>query len=128
MGIGMGLKGSSVPIFAAENSPARIRGALVMSWQMWTAFGIFLGFCANLAVYQVGDMASLKRYLLLIEILANILAVCFIPKGKSFEASPDFPYPEARHVSVRAPDQWRLFVECFYLLHPRRKQAAIAAL
>lgn len=36
MGIGMGLKGSSVPIFAAENSPARIRGALVMSWQMWT--------------------------------------------------------------------------------------------
>jgi hypothetical protein len=34
MGIGMGLKGSSVPIFAAENSPARIRGALVMTWQM----------------------------------------------------------------------------------------------
>ncbi|CAK1366540.1 Arabinose-proton symporter [Cercospora beticola] len=57
MGIGMGLKGSSVPIFAAENSPAKIRGALVMSWQMWTAFGIFLGFCANLAVYRVGDIA-----------------------------------------------------------------------
>lgn len=29
MGIGMGLKGSTVPIFAAENSPAKIRGALV---------------------------------------------------------------------------------------------------
>ncbi|KAH9827338.1 MFS sugar transporter like protein [Teratosphaeria destructans] len=57
MGIGMGLKGSSVPIFAAENSPAKIRGALVMSWQMWTAFGIFLGFCANLAVYNVGKIA-----------------------------------------------------------------------
>lgn len=42
MGIGMGLKGSSVPIFAAENSPAKIRGALVMSWQMWTAFGRIL--------------------------------------------------------------------------------------
>lgn len=24
---------------------------------MWTAFGIFLGFCANLAVYRVGDIA-----------------------------------------------------------------------
>jgi hypothetical protein len=24
---------------------------------MWTAFGIFLGFCANLAVYQVGEIA-----------------------------------------------------------------------
>lgn len=57
MGIGMGLKGSCVPVFAAENSPARIRGALVMSWQMWTAFGIFLGFCANLAVYNVGAIA-----------------------------------------------------------------------
>lgn len=57
MGIGMGLKGATVPIFAAENAPARIRGALVMSWQMWTAFGIFLGFCANLAVYQVGTIA-----------------------------------------------------------------------
>jgi MFS family permease len=34
MGIGMGLKGATVPIFAAENSPAAIRGALVMSWQM----------------------------------------------------------------------------------------------
>ncbi|EON61729.1 hypothetical protein W97_00945 [Coniosporium apollinis CBS 100218] len=56
MGIGMGLKGSTVPIFAAENSPAQIRGALVMSWQMWTAFGIFLGFCANLAVYDAGEI------------------------------------------------------------------------
>ncbi|PNS15311.1 hypothetical protein CAC42_5482 [Sphaceloma murrayae] len=56
MGIGMGLKGSTVPIFAAENSPARIRGALVMSWQMWTAFGIFLGFCANLAVVNAGSI------------------------------------------------------------------------
>jgi MFS family permease len=32
MGIGMGLKGATTPIFAAENSPAAIRGALVMTW------------------------------------------------------------------------------------------------
>ena len=30
MGIGMGLKGATTPVFAAENSPAAIRGALVM--------------------------------------------------------------------------------------------------
>jgi MFS family permease len=53
----MGDKGSTVPIFAAENAPANIRGALVMSWQMWTAFGIFLGTCANLAVYSAGKIA-----------------------------------------------------------------------
>ncbi|KAB8337295.1 hypothetical protein FH972_021596 [Carpinus fangiana] len=57
MGIGMGLKGSTVPVFAAENAPATIRGALVMSWQMWTAFGIFLGFCANLAVKDTGAIS-----------------------------------------------------------------------
>ncbi|KAI0145122.1 hypothetical protein GGR57DRAFT_494767 [Xylariaceae sp. FL1272] len=51
MGVGMGIKGSTVPIFAAENSPAAVRGALVMSWQMWTAFGIFLGTVINVAVY-----------------------------------------------------------------------------
>lgn len=57
LGIGMGAKASTVPIYAAENVPALIRGGLVMSWQMWTAFGIFLGFCANLALYQVGRIA-----------------------------------------------------------------------
>lgn len=43
LGIGMGCKASTVPPYAAENVPALIRGGLVMSWQMWTAFGIFLG-------------------------------------------------------------------------------------
>ncbi|KZP01249.1 sugar transporter [Calocera viscosa TUFC12733] len=57
LGLGMGAKASTVPVFAAENTPASIRGGLVMSWQMWTAFGIFLGVCANLILYQVGDIA-----------------------------------------------------------------------
>ncbi|KAL2186097.1 hypothetical protein L209DRAFT_754662 [Thermothelomyces heterothallicus CBS 203.75] len=56
MGIGMGVKASTVPIYAAENSPALIRGALVMSWQMWTAFGIFLGTAINLAVWNTGKI------------------------------------------------------------------------
>ncbi len=53
----MGPKASTTPVFAAENTPAAIRGGLVMSWQMWTAFGIFLGFCANLILYRVGPIA-----------------------------------------------------------------------
>ncbi|KAI2626823.1 sugar transporter-domain-containing protein [Xylaria nigripes] len=57
LGVGMGIKASTVPIFAAENSPASIRGALTMTWQMWTAFGIWLGTCANLAVGHVGNIA-----------------------------------------------------------------------
>lgn len=42
LGIGMGAKASTVAPYAAENTPASIRGGLVMSWQLWTAFGIFL--------------------------------------------------------------------------------------
>lgn len=34
MGVGMGLKGATTPVFAAENAPAAIRGALVMTWQV----------------------------------------------------------------------------------------------
>ena len=57
LGLGMGAKGATVPIFAAENSPASIRGALVMSWQLWTAFGIMLGNMANLALGGIGKIA-----------------------------------------------------------------------
>lgn len=50
LGVGMGLKEVTVPVFSAENVPASVRGGLVMSWQIWTAFGIFLGTVANLVV------------------------------------------------------------------------------
>ncbi|KAL4810310.1 hypothetical protein BDV18DRAFT_55872 [Aspergillus unguis] len=55
LGIGMGLKASTIPIFCAENTPAAVRGGLVMCWQLWTAFGIFLGTSANLVVKDMGD-------------------------------------------------------------------------
>ncbi|KAL4954501.1 hypothetical protein BDW69DRAFT_163099 [Aspergillus filifer] len=54
LGIGMGLKASTIPIFCAENTPASVRGGLVMCWQLWTAFGIFLGTTANLIVKNMG--------------------------------------------------------------------------
>ncbi|KKY26718.1 putative galactose-proton [Phaeomoniella chlamydospora] len=57
LGIGMGSKASTVPIFCAENAPASVRGGLVMCWQMWTAFGIFLGTTANLAVKDTGNIS-----------------------------------------------------------------------
>ncbi|KAG6883598.1 hypothetical protein C0992_008374, partial [Termitomyces sp. T32_za158] len=35
LGLGMGPKASTSPVYAAENTPANIRGGLVMSWQLW---------------------------------------------------------------------------------------------
>jgi MFS family permease len=39
MGIGIGAKNATVPIYSAEMAPARIRGALVMFWQLWVVAG-----------------------------------------------------------------------------------------
>lgn len=54
LGTGLGINASTVSVFAAECAPASIRGGLAVSWQMWTAFGIFVGFTANVAVYNYG--------------------------------------------------------------------------
>lgn len=42
MGIGIGAKNATVPIYSAEMAPARIRGALVMFWQLWVVAGEYL--------------------------------------------------------------------------------------
>lgn len=55
LGLGIGPKSATTPIFAAECSPPKLRGALVMQWQMWTAFGIMVGYIADLAFYFVPD-------------------------------------------------------------------------
>lgn len=75
MGIGMGVKASTVPVYAAENSPAPVRGALVMTWQLWTAFGIFFGTVINLAVYNMRDQ---WRYMLGAPFIPAVPLLCLI--------------------------------------------------
>lgn len=58
LGLGIGPKSATIPIYAAECAPANIRGALVMMWQMWTAFGIMLGYIAGVAFAGVRDGAN----------------------------------------------------------------------
>jgi len=55
LGLGIGSKSSTVPVYCAECSPAPIRGALVMQWQCWTAFGIMLGNLMGVAFMNVGQ-------------------------------------------------------------------------
>lgn len=58
LGLGIGPKSTTVPVFSAECAPARIRGALVMMWQMWTAFGIMLGFIVDVIFIPRGNMSE----------------------------------------------------------------------
>ncbi|KAL8916574.1 MAG: hypothetical protein Q9208_008445 [Pyrenodesmia sp. 3 TL-2023] len=53
LGFAVGAKSSTTPVYAAECAPPEIRGALAMMWQMWTAFGIMLGFVAGVAFGNV---------------------------------------------------------------------------
>ncbi|KAL9009420.1 MAG: hypothetical protein Q9173_005550 [Seirophora scorigena] len=58
LGLGIGPKSATIPIYAAECTPANIRGALVMMWQMWTAFGIMLGYISGVIFRSVLDGGS----------------------------------------------------------------------
>lgn len=82
LGIGMGLKEVTVPVFSAENSPTNIRGALIMSWQAFVAFGILLGFSANLVVVNTGDIAwRLQLGSAFIPAVPLLLGIYFVPES-----------------------------------------------
>lgn len=78
----MGLKEVTVPVYSAENAPTIIRGALVMSWQLFVAFGIMLGFSANLVVVNTGDIAwRLQLGSAFIPAVPLIIGIYFAPES-----------------------------------------------
>ncbi|KMK60853.1 MFS sugar transporter [Aspergillus fumigatus Z5] len=92
LGIGMGLKEVTVPVFSAETVPTSIRGGLVMSWQVWTAFGIFLGTCANLAVVNTGKIAwRLQLGSAFIPAVPLLLGIWFCPESPRWLLSKENP-------------------------------------
>lgn len=78
----MGLKEVTVPVFSAETAPANIRSALVMSWQLFVAFRIMLGFSANLVVVNVGAIAwRLQLGSAFIPAVPLLLGIYFTPES-----------------------------------------------
>ncbi|KAL6366216.1 hypothetical protein LRP88_00313 [Fusarium phalaenopsidis] len=95
LGIGMGLKEVTVPVFSAENAPTSIRGALVMSWQLFVAFGIMLGFTANLVVVNTGDIAwRLQFGSAFIPAVPLLIGIYFAPE------SPRWLIKKGRHAKA----------------------------
>jgi len=92
LGIGIGAKNATVPIFSSELAPARIRGALVMFWQLWVTFGIFAGFAANVIVKDVGKIAwRLQLGSAFIPAFFLLLGIWFCPE------SPRWLMKKGRH-------------------------------
>jgi len=82
LGFGIGPKSATVPIYAAECAPPKIRGALVMQWQMWTAFGIMVGYAADLAFYHVPDSSGIVglnwRLMMGSAMFPAVIVCCFV--------------------------------------------------
>ncbi|GAA5820468.1 hypothetical protein JCM11251_005637 [Rhodosporidiobolus azoricus] len=88
LGIGVGINSATVPVFAAECAPPLIRGALVMQWQTWTAFGIMLGTATALMFFNVDDVPGITglnwRLILGSAIVPSVVimaGVYFIPES-----------------------------------------------
>ena len=84
LGVGMGLKEVTVPLFSAEAAPTNIRGGLVMSWQTWVAFGVLLGTSANLAVVNVTPSKIVWRLQLgsaFIPAVPLVLGIFLVPES-----------------------------------------------
>lgn len=78
----MGLKEVTVPVYSAEIAPRTIRGGLVMSWQVWTAFGILLGTCANLVFVGTGKLVwRLQFGSAFVPVIPLLIGVYFCPES-----------------------------------------------
>ncbi|KAF2143248.1 uncharacterized protein K452DRAFT_247645 [Aplosporella prunicola CBS 121167] len=101
LGFGIGPKSATVPIYAAECTPPAIRGALVMQWQMWTAFGIMLGYVADLALYGVPDTSNVTglnwRLMMGSAMLPAVVVCCFVFMCPE---SPRWYLSKGRHASA----------------------------
>lgn len=59
LGVGMGLKEVTVPVFSAEVVPASVRGGLVMSWQVCGSFQCTNGILTNCVLFFLIDLDCL---------------------------------------------------------------------
>ncbi|RDW80383.1 hypothetical protein BP5796_05081 [Coleophoma crateriformis] len=113
VGVGMGAKASVVPIFESEIAPARIRGRLLVSWQTFTALGIFLGNAANLIVRNNWRWQTASGFIPAL-ILLTLVFVCsesprwLIKQGK---------YKKAYEVLLRLRRNHLLAARDLYYIH-----------
>ncbi|KAF8606304.1 proton myo-inositol cotransporter [Ceratobasidium sp. AG-I] len=93
LGLGLGISSSTVPMYTAECVPTHIRGALVMTWQAWIAFGSALGYATTLAMYHIIHRLSWRL------MLASICVPAFLVMAQIYTCpeSPRWLIQKARY-------------------------------
>jgi MFS family permease len=102
LGFGIGPKSATIPIYAAEAAPENIRGALVMMWQMWTAFGIMCGYLSGVALAGVGSAD---------QVCTEAVAACapYISESGKINDCSATPYQQFL-LSTRCSLNWRFML------------------
>jgi sugar porter (SP) family MFS transporter len=86
LGVGMGLNSSAVPMLIAESSPAKSRGAFLMLWQTFVAFGVMLGSIFNRAFVNIPGSTS-WRLMIGASFVAPLFVaalILFVPESPRF--------------------------------------------
>ena len=76
LGLGIGPKSATVPIYAAEAAPANVRGSLVMMWQVFTAFGIMAGYLTGVVFQNTG--ANNWKFMIGSPVVAPVILLLYL--------------------------------------------------
>ncbi|KAE8350904.1 general substrate transporter [Aspergillus coremiiformis] len=96
-GLGVGALSSIVPMYQSESAPSQVRGAMVSTFQLFVAFGIFISYLVNYGTEAIDGTASWRITMGIGFAWPLILAVgtLFIPE------SPRFAYRNGRVEEAR---------------------------
>ncbi|KAL9622300.1 MAG: hypothetical protein Q9160_003311 [Pyrenula sp. 1 TL-2023] len=136
LGLGIGSKSTTVPVYSAECAPAPIRGALVMQWQMWTAFGIMLGNIMGVAFGGLAPDLSWRLILgstVVLPLIKNRVRKAYeafrILRPSEVQAARDTYYTyigvELERKVNRGKNMFTQFFELFSV--PRNRRATLAS-
>ena len=113
VGIGMGAKASVVPILESEVAPARIRGRLLVSWQTFTALGIFLGSAANIILHNYWRWQTGSAFIPAVILLTLVFVCSESPRWLIKQGN----YRKAYEVLARLREHHLLAARDLYYIH-----------
>ncbi|KAG5735436.1 High-affinity glucose transporter ght2 [Termitomyces sp. T112] len=102
-GLGVGALSAAVPMYQAETAPARLRGTLTATYQLFITFGILVAYCISIGTRHMPGAGSWRTVVGIGFIWPFILmcGIIFMPESPRWLASHGRP-KEARHSLARS--------------------------